>query len=137
MEITLQNNNNNSQGTKLLKENKFFSDFISLMNNSEFKYFYDTYFRDWTDIQTMIFYMKLYSTIEYEYYSRNNCKISNEQMTESLYNIISNTQTRQMAMNLFNDFKVDYNASNTFRSLLQFDKSDKPKTLQLLTTDKI
>ena len=135
MEIT--SHNKNSQGTKLLQENKFFSDFISLMNNPEFKYFYDTYFRDWTDIQTMIFYMKLYSTIEYEYYSRNNCKISNEQMTESLYKIISNTQTRQMAMNLFNDFKVDYNASNTFRSLLQFDNSDKQKSLQILTIDKV
>lgn len=135
MEIT--SHNKNSQGTKLLQENKFFSDFISLMNNPEFKYFYDTYFRDWTDIQTMIFYMKLYSTIEYEYYSRNNCKISNEQMTESLYKIISNTQTRQMAMNLFNDFKVDYNASNTFRSLLQFDNSDKQKSLQILTIDNV
>lgn len=57
MEITHPNNNSN--GSNILKENKFFRDFISLMNNTEFKYFYDTYFHDWTDIQTMIFYMKL------------------------------------------------------------------------------
>ena len=116
---------NSKPGLNILKENKFFSDFISLMNNSEFKHFYDTYFKDWTDIQTMIFYMKLYSTIEYEYFSRHNCKISDELMTESLYNIISNTQTRQVAMQLFDDFKVDYNASSSFRSLIKFDNKKK------------
>ncbi len=72
---------NSKTGLNILKENKFFSDFISLMNNSEFKHFYDIYFKDWTDIQTMIFYMKLYSTIEYEYFSRHNCKISDEQQS--------------------------------------------------------
>ncbi len=57
----------NTLGSKILKENHFFKEFISLMNNTEFKQFYDTYFNDWSDIQTMIFYMKLHSTIEYEY----------------------------------------------------------------------
>lgn len=108
-------------GSKILKENHFFKEFISLMNNTEFKQFYDTYFKDWTDIQTMIFYMKLHSTIEYEYSTRYDCKISDEQMAESLYNIISNTQTRKIAMKLFNDFKVDYDASSSFRSLIKFD----------------
>lgn len=54
-------------------------------------------------------------------------------MTESLYKIISNTQTRKLAMNLFNDFKVDYDASKMFRTLLQFDKTTNENTL--LTID--
>lgn len=112
-------------GFNILKNNNFFKDFISLMNNTEFKQFYDIYFKDWTDIQTMIFYMKLYSTLEYEYSNRYNCQISDELMTESLYNIISNTQTRQVAMQLFDDFKVDYNASSSFRSLIKFDNNTK------------
>jgi hypothetical protein len=121
MEIETKNNTNTNPGSKILNENKFFRDFISLMNNKEFKFFYETYFHDWTDTQTMIFYMKLHSTIEYEYYTRYNCNISDEIMAESLYNIISNTQTRKIAMQLFNDFKVDYNASSSFRSLIKFD----------------
>jgi hypothetical protein len=121
-------------GFNILKNNNFFKDFISLMNNTEFKQFYDIYFKDWTDIQTMIFYMKLYSTLEYEYSSRYNCQISDELMTESLYNIISNTQTRQVAMQLFDDFKVDYNASSSFRSLIKFDNNNTKQILPI--TDK-
>ena len=46
------------KGTKILKENKFFSDLCSLMKNIDFITFYDEYFKDWSEIQCMIFYMK-------------------------------------------------------------------------------
>jgi hypothetical protein len=52
-----------SSGKKILKDNQFFKDFTNLMRNNEFKQFYQNYFKDWSDIQTMIFYMKLYTTI--------------------------------------------------------------------------
>jgi hypothetical protein len=127
--IVVNKHNENSNGAKILKDNKFFNEFISLMNNVEFKSFYDNYFHDWTDIQTMIFYMKLHHTIDYEYNERYNSKISDELMTESLHNIITNTQTRKYAMQLFHDFKLDHDASKTFRTLIPF--NDKPSGMYI------
>ena len=54
------------KGEKILKTNPFFTDFIGLMKNTQFRYFYETYFKNWSDIETMIFYMKLYKFIESE-----------------------------------------------------------------------
>ena len=45
------------------KTNPFFKDLINIMNNSEFKQFYNKYFNDWSDIQAMVFFMKLYCLI--------------------------------------------------------------------------
>ena len=42
----------------------FIGDLVKLMRNPEFKDFYDRYFRDWNDIQSMVFFMKLYSSVE-------------------------------------------------------------------------
>ena len=55
------------KGGEILNENKFFSDLCSMMKNVEFLKFYDEYLKDWSDIQCMIFYMKLYTTIDFEY----------------------------------------------------------------------
>jgi len=119
MDTTLTTNNKEyNNGYKLLKTNPFFNDLISLMKNSEFNAFYDNYFHDWTDIQTMIFYMKLHHTIKYEYNERYGHNISDELMVHSLHEIMTNAQTRKTAMQLFNDFKLDHDASKSFRTLL-------------------
>ena len=120
MEITKYNSKEET-GKNILQKNGFFNDLVKLMKNTEFKEFYNKYFHDWTDIQTMIFYMKLYSTIEYEYNRRFNHDISDELMTYTLHNIMCNTETRKIAMKLFRDFK-ELHHSNTydFRTLIQF-----------------
>jgi len=114
-------NKNEKKGGELLKTNPFFKDLIGIMKNTDFKNFYSKYFKDWTDIQTMIFYMKLYTTIEYEYNSRFSTQISDNLMTYTLHNVMTNTNTRSVAMSLFRDFK-DLNHSRTydFRTLIQF-----------------
>ena len=112
---------NETKGAEILTTNPFFKDLIGIMKNTEFKNFYSKYFKDWTDIQTMIFYMKLYTTIEYEYNSRFSTQISDNLMTYTLHNVMTNTNTRSVAMSLFRDFK-DLNHSRTydFRTLIQF-----------------
>lgn len=92
-------------GSKILSKNNFFKDFTSLMRCSEFRKFYDNYFNDWSDIQTMIFYMKIYSTIEDLYYNKYQEKIGDELMTFTLHKIITTTETRKVAMDLFRNFK--------------------------------
>ena len=116
-------------GTKILNKNKFFSDFTSLMRNIEFKEFYSNYFKDWSDIQTMIFYMKIYSTIENLYFNKYKSDISDELMTYLLHKIITTNETRKVAVELFKNFKgeksdiIDVNQLVYFESLIDFDTS--------------
>lgn len=116
------------KGGKILSENKFFSDLCSLMKNVEFIKFYDEYLKDWSDIQCMIFYMKLYTTIDYEYTSRFNNKISDEAMTYTIKQIMENRDTRRYAFDLFKDFKdISHKNTGSFRTLLNFDDKESKK----------
>ena len=117
------------KGGEILNENKFFSDLCSMMKNVEFLKFYDEYLKDWSDIQCMIFYMKLYTTIDFEYNSRFNDKISDEAMTYTIKQIMENRDTRRYAFDLFKDFKdISHKNTGSFRTLLNFEnKSEKKK----------
>ena len=116
------------KGGKILSENKFFSDLCSLMKNVEFLKFYDEYLKDWSDIQCMIFYMKLYTTIDYEYSNRFNNKISDEAMTYTIKQIMENRDTRRFAFDLFKDFKdISHKNTGSFRTLLNFDDKESKK----------
>ena len=114
------------QGKEILKQNKFFSDLCNLMKNVEFIEFYDEYFKDWSNIQCMIFYMKLYSTIEYEYSIRYDELITDNTMTYMLKQIMSNKKTRRYAFDLFKDFRdISHKNTGSFRTLLNFDNENK------------
>ena len=123
--------NCSNEGSKILKKNKFFQDFTSLMRNVEFRNFYQNYFQDWSDIQTMIFYMKIYSTIEDLYLNKYKQYISDELMTFMLHKIITTNETRKVAVELFKNFKgeqseiIDNNKLKFFESLIDFDSSKK------------
>ena len=103
-------------------QNPFFKDLVTIMSNPQFRDFYNTYFTDWNEIESMVFFMKLYSTIEYEYQERFQTLISPSQMTNVLSNVMENNVTRHYALELFQEFKstVDYKKTKTFRSLLAF-----------------
>lgn len=125
MEPVLFSDSSNYQekGKRILDKNSFFSDLCNIMKNVEFVKFYDTYFHDWTDIQCMVFYMKLYSTIDYEYTRRFNDTISNETMTYMLHKIMTNSESRKIAYDLFHDYKKKHGHKSTegFRKLLHFE----------------
>ena len=113
-------------GGNILSENKFFSDLCSLMKNVEFIKFYNTYLQEWSDIQCMIFYMKLYSTIEYEYNIRFNHKITDEIMTYMIKQIMDDEKLRKFSLTLFNDFKdVSHKKTGVFRKMLNFTETKK------------
>ena len=101
------------------------------MRNFEFREFYHNYFKDWSDIQTMIFYMKIYTTIEDMYHKKYNENISDELMTYMLHKIITTNDTRKIAVELFKNFKgekseiVDQKKLQYFESLIDFDSSKK------------
>ena len=103
-------------------QNPFFGKLVALMNNTEFRDFYNSYFTDWNEIQSMVFFMKLYSTIEYEYQDRFNQPISEKEMTNMLTQVMQHGDTRRYALDLFQEFKstIDYDKTKQFRSLLAF-----------------
>lgn len=111
-----------TRGEMILGSNDFFKNLCSIMRNKEFKQFYDEYFHSWNDIECMIFYMKLYKTIEYEYKERYKCNISDELMTFMLHQIMSNAETRKTALSLFKRYEEDVTItqSKPLRSLLKF-----------------
>ncbi len=116
------------KGGEILKQNKFFSDLCNIMKNTEFIKFFDEYFKDWSNIQCMIFYMKLYSTIEYEYSARYDGSISDETMTYMLKQIMNNRDTRRFAFDLFKDFRdISHKNTGSFRTLLNFDDGSKKR----------
>lgn len=114
--------NHEKKGKEILKSNAFFSDLCSLMKNVEFVKFYDTYFNDWSDIECMIFYMKLHSTIDNEYKKRFETKISDETMTYMLHKVMTNGESRKFAFELFHNYKSQYGHKSTdgFCKLLEF-----------------
>ena len=114
--------------------NPFFDKLVAIMKNKEFREFYDTYFTDWNEIQSMVFFMKLYSTIEYEYQERFNQPIHEKEMSHMLAFVMQNTLTRKYAIDLFQEFKstIDYQKTKQFRTLLTFNA---PLTITLPESD--
>ncbi len=108
------------KGRDILKTNSFFKDLIGIMNNDEFISFYNKYFENWSDTETIIFFMKLYSTIKYEYFNRYKTKISDELMVSVLHDIMTIKDMRKSAMNAFKEYKVSAESSREFRGLLNF-----------------
>jgi len=119
-------------GAKILSKNDFFQDFIGLMQNIEFDNFYNKYFKNWSDIQTMLFYMKLYKAVEYGYKDKFKKSIEPELMTFILHKIMTDTTLRRSAVQIFNSFKessitdkeifcklLDYNALSSEKLTIQ------------------
>lgn len=94
---------------KLIEKNNssFFKDLLFLMNNSTFKSFYKKYCDTWTNINTVIMYLKLYEIIEISYYNKFNKKISHKDMLFILNNIIKNSILREIVINNYNIYKTN------------------------------
>ena len=124
--VTSQNNTLGfAEGSRILKTNSFFQDLTKLMKNIDFYNFYKEHFTDWSNIQTTVFFMKLYTTIDYEYMNRYNEKISDEIMVFMLHKIMTTGSIRKNALKSFRNFQEDFcpNRTEHFRSLLYFDMS--------------
>lgn len=119
-----------SYGKKIYAENTFFQDFIKLMQNSVFHDFYTKYFQNWSDIQTMIFYMKVYKAVEYGYKSQYNESIQPEFMTFILHKVMTTTPIRKAAFKIFNNFKESsLSDQQIFNQLIDYSSLSKEKLL--------
>ena len=92
---------------KIQKKNiNFFMDLYKLMNNSEFREFYNKYFTVWTNIDTMIMYFKLYEIIEISFFKKFNRNITKKEILFLLNNIIKNNLLRKIVIDNYILFKT-------------------------------
>ena len=117
--VKINNDIVTQKGEEILETNKFFNDLDDLMQNTTFRNFYNEYFKDWSDIQVMIFYMKLYAAIEAEYKNRSGEQISRGAIVFVMHKIMSNTDTRKAALSMFKNFKENIDISQ-LRPMLEF-----------------
>ena len=113
-EIQIKNNIKKDlikSGQTILKENQFLSDLDSIMNNYQFKTFYDKYFNDISDIKTIIMYMKLYETIQKEYKEKNGIDIENELLVYIIKELMSDNNSRKTVLESFISF-IENNGIN-------------------------
>ena len=96
------------KGKKILEENDFFSKLDKLMQDNDFRDFYDKYFKSYTDIQTVLLYMKLYQTLESEYEKRFDEKIPKELLAFTMKEIFVDNTMRKITMESFNNFMNNY-----------------------------
>ncbi len=124
------------EGAIIYKENDFFKDLHNLMNNNEFKQFYNKYFTNWVDIEVMMMYMKLYETIKHSYQLKFNHEISYSVILFMLRQIIRNNETRRMVMDNFELFKKGIIDNKKLRKIKKIQRLQNKlkKTIEELNT---
>ncbi len=116
------------KGKRILDENNFFKDLDSLMN-SEFREFYNKYFKDFTDTKITLLYMKLYETIQIEYYDKNKVQIEKELLAYIISNLMSDAEIRKKIIESFNNYSE--NSSRNKRYILDiFETVSKEKQIK-------
>ena len=110
-------------GSIILKENNFFNDLDNIMNDYQFRFFYNKYFNDISDIKTVVLYMKLYETIQKEYKEKNGIDIESELLIYIIKELMSEDCSRKNILNSFQSF-IENNNSNKKFLLDIFEKYD-------------
>ena len=117
------------KGKIILKENDFFNDLDYIMSNNNFRLFYDKYFKDFSDVKVVILYMKLYETIQKEYFEINNKEIEKELLAYIIKELMSDNFTRKIIMNSFNEYEKNNNSKNKRFILDIFNKKNNIKQI--------
>lgn len=100
------------------KNSSFFLDLYKLMNNPQFRSFYNKHCTVWSNIDTIIMYFKLYEIIEITFINKFNRKITQKEMLFILNNIIKNNILRKIVINnyiLFKTSEQKYLTSNNIQ----------------------
>ena len=121
------------KGKIILKENDFFNDLDYIMSDNSFRIFYDKYFKDFNDVKVIILYMKLYETIQKEYFEINNKEIEKELLAYIIKEVMSDNFTRKIIMKSFDEYENNNNPKNK-RFIL--DIFNKKNNIKQITTNK-
>jgi len=125
-------NNIINDGKVILSENSFFNDLDNIMNNIEFRNFYDKYFKDFTDMKVVLLYMKLYETLQIEYREKNGYDVEKEVLAYMMKELMSDNISRKNIFDAFNDYTQNVNKNGNKKYLLDiFENKNKNKKIML------
>jgi hypothetical protein len=123
----IDNNKNNlkqiaiKKGQKILNKNDFFNDLEYIMSNKLFSSYYKKYFTDFSNIRTIILYMKLYETIQKEYKDKHGYDIEKELLIYIIKELMSNSHSRKNIYDAFYKYCDNMNDSKKIKILDIFD----------------
>lgn len=118
-----------NEGKHILQENDFFNNLDNIMSDVNFRSFYNTYFKDFTDIKVVLLYMKLYETIQIEYKERNGVDIEREFLAYMIKELMSDNDSRKNIYDAFYNFTDNKQLNNKF-ILDIFEKNQNIKKLK-------
>ena len=95
--------------TEIKKPSNFLLELSNLMNNHEFRTFFDSYFENWDDVKTVVMFMKTYEMIDNEYSRKFGCKIEPTKMSKILKEMMSKSDYRRMIVGKMMHFMKDVN----------------------------
>ena len=117
------NNNNNifNEGNKIYEENNFLKDLYNMMNDNNFRIFVNKYLDKWDNIKNIILFIKLFETIEKEYFKIFNKNISKQEMLYSIKHLFLDNNLRKVILKSYDNFqKYNY---DKYLKLLNFENS--------------
>ena len=89
------------------KPSNFLLELSNLMNNTEFRTFFDSYFENWDDVKTVIMFMKTYEMIDKEYFKKFDQKIEPKKMSKILKEMMIKGDYRRMIVGKMMHFMSD------------------------------
>ena len=93
------------EGTLIYKENEFMRDLYDMMSNDRFRNFIDKYLNEWNSIKSVIMFIKLFETIEYEYFEKFKEPITKELMLVTIKKLFEDKDLRKIILKSYDDFQ--------------------------------
>jgi predicted nucleic-acid-binding Zn-ribbon protein len=112
MNQLIEYNNSLKEGEKKIENNDFFQDLCVLMENEEFKRFFDKHMNNWIDIKCSVTYMHLYNQFKSRYNEINDKELDNRIIVYLLSKIMKDKILRPWSINtidkMLSDHKVNF-----------------------------
>ena len=100
------------EGKKKLENNDFFQDLCTLMENEQFKRFFDKHMSNWTEIKCSVTYMHLYNQFKIKYKELNDDELDKHLAVYLLSKIMKDKTLRPWSITtvdkMLNEKKVDF-----------------------------
>ena len=112
----ISNNEGLEKGNELLNNNDFFNDLSKLMENDEFKVFFEKYFTNWVEIKSNVIFMKLYNEIKNRYKEMTDTELDKSVITFLIRKIMRNNNLRKISIELMNK-QLENNKIDFFKEL--------------------
>lgn len=94
----INRDNSKIEGERILDENEFFKDLVSLMENPEFKRFFKKHLCDWISVKSTITYMKLYDEFKKKYKKITDSELEDSIVVYLLSRIMRNNELRPFSI---------------------------------------